>query len=196
MSHPPGQPPLILASGSPRRKELLARLGVEFTVVVAQVEEYEETTADPRALVGHNAALKTGWVAERNPGVLVLGADTTVALGDVVLNKPVDLDHARSMLAQLAGRTHTVYTGVCVRGPGAGTGIDEVVTSEVTFKPLGPREIDDYLGLVHTLDKAGAYSVQDHTELIVAGYRGSFSNIMGLPLESTKQILTRCGLLG
>ena len=196
MSQPTSRPSLILASGSPRRRELLARLGVEFTVSVADVTEYEEPTAEPRSLVAHNAALKADWVARRNPGAVVLGADTTVSLGDCVLNKPVDLDHAREMLGRLAGRTHTVYTGLAVRGPGAGTGLDEVVASEVTFKPLTPAEIESYLGLVHTLDKAGAYSIQDHTELIVAGTTGSFSNIMGLPLETTKQILTRCGLLG
>ena len=141
MSQPTSRPSLILASGSPRRRELLARLGVEFTVSVADVTEYEEPTAEPRSLVAHNAALKADWVARRNPGAVVLGADTTVSLGDCVLNKPVDLDHAREMLGRLAGRTHTVYTGLAVRGPGAGTGLDEVVASEVTFKPLTPAEI-------------------------------------------------------
>jgi septum formation protein len=188
-------PPLILASASPRRRELLARLGVPFTVEVAAVTEFEDPGADPRQLVAHNAALKADWVAARHPGALVLGADTTVFLEGAVLNKPADGAEARAMLRRLSGRTHTVFTGLALRGP-AGRREDAGVTSEVTFRPLDEAVIEAYLARVHTLDKAGGYSIQDGAELIVAGYEGSFTNIMGLPLETTKQILTRCGLLG
>jgi len=107
--------PLILASASPRRKELLARLGLPFEVVVAPVTEHEEPTAEPRAMVLHNAALKAAWVCERRPGALVLAADTTVALDNRVLNKPSGMAEARAMLKKLSGRTHTVYTGVCLK---------------------------------------------------------------------------------
>lgn len=192
----PCLPKLILASASPRRRELLARLGVPFTVVVPSVAEFEDEDADPRRLVSHNAVLKAEWVSSRHPEAIVLGADTTVFLGETVLNKPTDLDHARRMLAMLAGRTHTVFTGVAVRRRADGLALDARAESEVTFKPLDGPAIDAYLEKVHTLDKAGAYSIQDHTELIVEGYRGSFTNIMGLPLETTKQLLTECGLLG
>lgn len=187
---------LILASASPRRRELLGRLGVPFTVVVAAVTEFEESDADPVALVAHNAALKADWVAARHPEAIVLGADTTVFLDRTVLNKPRDLDDARAMLGRLAGRTHAVHTGIAVRCAAASLAFDAGADSKVTFKPLGPVEIEHYLSRVEVLDKAGAYSIQDHTDLIVAGYSGSFTNIMGLPLETTKQILTRCGLLG
>jgi septum formation protein len=189
------RPILILASGSPRRRELLAQLGVPFAVVIAGVTEYEEADADPRSLVAHNSALKADWVAARNPGAIVLGADTTVFLDDSVLNKPRDRAEARGMLSRLAGRTHTVFTGLSIRGAGAALKFDTQVESRVTFKPLGNADIDAYLARVNTLDKAGGYSIQEHSELIVAGYTGSFTNIMGLPLETTKQILTRCGLL-
>jgi len=189
------RPILILASGSPRRRELLAQLGVPFTVVIAGVTEYEEADADPRSLVAHNSALKADWVAARHPGAIVLGADTTVFLEDSVLNKPRDRAEARGMLSRLAGRTHTVFTGLSIRGAGAALNFDTHVESRVTFKPLGNADIDAYLARVNTLDKAGGYSIQEHSELIVAGYTGSFTNIMGLPLETTKQILTRCGLL-
>jgi septum formation protein len=185
--------PLILASASPRRRELLASLGVAFTVVAAPVSEFEDPSADPEHLVAHNAALKADWVAARHPDAIVLGADTTVFLDRTVLNKPRDLDEARRMLAMLAGRTHTVFTGLALRG--SAPAHEECVRSEVAFKPLSPAAIDDYLGRVNVLDKAGAYSIQDQTDLIIAGYAGSFTNIMGLPLETTKQILTRCGLL-
>jgi septum formation protein len=186
--------PLILASASPRRKELLAQLGLPFTVEVALVTEDEEPDRDPRALVAHNAALKAEWVAARHPQALVLGADTTVFLDQKVINKPRDLDDARAMLRRLAGRTHTVFTGLAVRRVATGLKFDDGVSSEVTFLPLDDAAIDHYVRQVDTLDKAGAYSIQEHRELIVAGYAGSFTNIMGLPLNATKQILTRCGL--
>jgi nucleoside triphosphate pyrophosphatase len=192
---PPAASALILASASPRRRELLGRLGLPFSVVVAEVTEFEATDADPRALVAHNAALKADWVAERHPEAWVLGADTTVFIDGVVLNKPADLDHARAMLRRLAGRTHTVFTGLALRRAAAGLSWDEGVASEVTFRPLDGPAIEDYLSKVDTLDKAGAYGIQEHHELIVAGYQGSLTNIMGLPIEATKQILTRCGLL-
>lgn len=186
---------LILASASPRRRELLAQLGVPFEVMTADVIEHEEPSTDPRVMVAHNAALKADWVAERHPAAWVLGADTTVFLDGVALNKPGDLGEARAMLRRLSGRTHTVFTGVALRQRAAGMAIDEGVASEVTFKSLTEDVIDEYLATVSTLDKAGGYAIQERGELIVAGYQGSLTNIVGLPLETTKHILTRCGLL-
>lgn len=185
---------LILASASPRRRELLAQLGVPFEVVVAEIVEHEEATTDPRVMVAHNAALKADWVAARHPDALVLGADTTVFIDGHALNKPRDPAEARAMLRRLSGRTHTVFTGLALRRNRDGVHIDEGVASEVTFKPLDDATIEAYLARVHTLDKAGGYAIQEHADLIVAGYRGSFSNIIGLPLETTKQLLTRGGL--
>jgi septum formation protein len=192
----PKPSPLILASASPRRRELLSQLGVPFEVVVAEITEHEEPTAEPRAMVAHNAALKADWVAARHPQALVLGADTTVFIDNTVLNKPADLAEARAMLRRLAGRTHTVFTGVAVRRTCDGLRIDEGVASNVTFKPFDDAVIDAYFKVVNPLDKAGAYGIQEGRELIIAGWEGSFSNIMGLPMETTKQILTRCGLGG
>ncbi len=185
---------LILASASPRRRELLAELGVPFEVVVAEVIEHEDSSTDPRVMVAHNAALKAEWVAARHPDAVVLGADTTVFIDGCALNKPADLAAARDMLRRLSGRTHTVFTGVAVRRQRDGLKIDEGVASEVTFRTLDEPAIDAYLAQVHTLDKAGGYAIQEHGELIVAHYRGSLTNIVGLPVETTKQILTRCGL--
>lgn len=186
---------LILASASPRRRELLSQLGVAFDVVVAEVTEHEEEATDPRVMVAHNAALKADWVAARNPDAVVLGADTTVFIDGAALNKPRDGAEARAMLRRLSGRTHTVFTGLAVRCARDGLRIDEGVASEVTFRVLNEEVIEAYLAKVHTLDKAGGYAIQEHGELIVEGYRGSMTNIVGLPIESTKQILTRCGLL-
>ena len=191
----PSRPRLILASASPRRRELLGQLGVSFEVVVAGVTEHEDPTTDPRVMVAHNAALKADWVAALHPDAVVLGVDTTVFIDDHALNKPRDLTEARAMLRQLSGRTHTVFTGLAVRRQCDGLRIDEGVASDVVFKPLDESTIEEYLSRVHTLDKAGGYGIQEHSDLIVAGYQGSLTNIVGLPLETTKQILTRCGLL-
>ena len=192
MSAPPR---LILASASPRRRDLLAQLGVAFEVMVAEVTEHEDPTTDPRVMVAHNAALKADWVAARQPEAIVLGADTTVFIDGTALNKPADLAEARAMLRRLSARTHTVFTGIALRHTSTGTRIDDGVASEVTFKPLDEATIDAYLAEVHTLDKAGGYAMQERDDLLIAGYRGSWTNIIGLPLETTKQILTRCGLL-
>ncbi len=147
-------------------------------------------------MVAHNAALKADWVAARHPEAIVLGADTTVFIDGTVLNKPADLAEARDMLRRLSGRTHTVFTGLAVRRGRDGLRLDAGVASEVTFKALDEAVIDAYLARVHVLDKAGAYAIQEHGDLIVAGHMGSFTNIIGLPIETTKQILTQCGLLG
>jgi len=185
---------LILASASPRRKELLARLGVPFDVVPAEVTENEATDADPRELVLHNAALKADWVAVRHPGATVIGADTTVFVDRTVLNKPRDAGEARAMLRLLSGRSHTVFTGLAIRRMSDGLKLDQGVASEVTFKSIDEATIELYLSRVHTLDKAGGYAIQEETELIVANFTGSLTNIVGLPLDEMKQILTHAGL--
>jgi len=187
---------LILASASPRRRELLSQLGVPFEIVVADVTEHEDPATDPRVMVAHNAGLKADWVASRHPDSVVLGADTTVFLDGKAINKPRDLAEARSMLRRLSGREHTVFTGVAVRRKSTGLRIDEGIASRVTFKPFGDLVIEDYIRRVNTLDKAGAYSIQEHSEMIVASYQGSLTNIMGLPMEATKQILTESVLRG
>ena len=185
---------LILASASPRRKELLASLGVEFEIIPAEVVEHEAPDADPRAMVRHNAALKADWVAARHPQSTVIGADTTVFVGQTVLNKPRDAAEARSMLRLLSGTQHTVFTGLAVRRWADGLSLERGVASEVTFKLIDEATIELYLSRVHTLDKAGGYAIQEASELIIAGFTGSLSNIVGLPLEEMKQLLTQAGL--
>ena len=186
--------PLILASASPRRKELLEGIGLPFTVIPAEVTEQDDPDSDPREMVSHNAALKADWVAVRHPEATVIGADTTVFVDRTVLNKPRDAADARAMLRRLSGRSHTVFTGLAVRRLSDGLKLDQGVASEVTFKTLDAATIELYLGRVHTLDKAGGYAIQEQTDLIVAGYTGSLTNIVGLPVEEMKQLLTRAGL--
>ncbi len=187
-------PQLILASASPRRRELLAQLGVPFTVIPAEVVEHEAPDADPREMVRHNAALKADWVAARHPDATVIGADTTVFVGRTVLNKPRDAADARAMLRLLSGSKHTVFTGLAVRRVSDGLKLDRGVASEVTFKALDEATIELYLSRVHTLDKAGGYAIQEESELIIAGFTGSLTNIVGLPVEEMKQLLTQAGL--
>lgn len=184
---------LILASASPRRKELLASLGVEFDVMPAEVTEHEAPDADPRAMVLHNAALKADWVSARHPDATVIGADTTVFIDRTVLNKPRDAADARAMLRKLRGRTHTVFTGLAIRRQRDGLKLDQGVASDVTFKSFDDTTLELYLSRVHTLDKAGGYAIQEHGDLIVAGFTGSLTNIIGLPVDEMKQLLTRAG---
>jgi len=188
-------PTLILASASPRRKELLGQLGIAFQTITADVVEHEDPTTDPREMVSHNAALKADRIAERHPEAFVLGADTTVFIDGIALNKPADGQEARAMLRQLSGRTHTVFTGLALRQKTSDLRIDEGVASQVMFKTLSEEIIETYLSKVHTLDKAGGYAIQEQGELIIERQEGSLSNIIGLPLDETKQILTRAGLL-
>jgi septum formation protein len=187
--------PLVLASASPRRRELLCELGVKFDVVVANVTEHEDPALDPRVMVARNSALKADAVAALRPGAWVLGADTTVFIDGHALNKPADLDAARAMLRRLSGRTHTVFTGVALRHSARGVREDFGVASEVAFRALTGADIEAYLQRVHVLDKAGAYAIQEHGEMIVATRRGSLSNIIGLPQDEVRELLTRHGIL-
>ncbi len=189
------QPFLILASASPRRKNLLQELGVDFEVRAPDVVENEARDFNPRELVAHNAALKADYIATREPRAWVLGADTTVFVDDVVLNKPSDAAEAREMLRFLSGRSHSVFTGLALRHHQNSVAVDRGVESRVTFHQLDDATIDRYLRRVHTLDKAGGYAIQEHGDLIVEGYTGSLSNIIGLPQDETKQLLTEVGLL-
>jgi septum formation protein len=186
---------LILASASPRRRELLAELGAVFDVVVAQVTEHEDPQLDPCVMVARNSALKADWVAARYPDAWVLGADTTVFIDGHALNKPADLDAARAMLRRLSGTTHTVFTGVALRHAARGVSEDLGVATEVRFHAINDAVIETYLGRVHVLDKAGAYAIQESGELLVAERRGSISNVVGLPQDEVRELLTRHGVL-
>ena len=135
-------------------------------------------------------------LSARHPDATVLGADTTVFVDRTVLNKPRDAAEARAMLRLLSGRSHTVFTGMAVRRRRDGLRIDQGVVSEVQFKRLDEATIELYLSRVHTLDKAGGYAIQEENELIVEKYSGSLTNIVGLPLDEMKQILTQAGLIG
>jgi septum formation protein len=173
--------PLILASTSPRRVELLAKLGYAFDVLSPKVEEWEETFAPPEALVLENARRKSLAVGKLHPGSLVVGADTVVTIDNRVLGKPADRAEAVAMLSRLAGRVHFVKTGICLVREARE--IEAwVETSRVTFFPLDQAAIEDYLDRINPYDKAGGYAIQDEGHRIIENYEGDHDTIMGLPL--------------
>ena len=180
---------LILASGSPRRKELLGSLQKNFKIITSEVEELLSHQDGPVQLVMENARIKTLAVAKSHPSKWVLGADTLVALGDRVLGKPKDLKEAKSMLLQLSGKTHHVHTGVSFINISRDVLITESVSTLVTFKKLVSSNIDLYFTKVNPLDKAGAYGIQSYPEMIVDSFEGSLSNVIGLPLELVREWL-------
>jgi septum formation protein len=184
---------LILASGSPRRRELLAAAGFAFRVVVSPAEELHDAAIEPGELCMLNAAAKAEAVAACHRDALVIGADTLVFLDAEPLGKPGSLDDARAMLRRLSGRTHQVRTGCALCH--AGLTQRFVVTTEVDFQVLDEAAIEAYLGLVNVLDKAGSYAVQEHGERVVAAVRGSFDNVVGLPVAELAEELGRRGVL-
>ncbi len=191
----PSSLPFILASASPRRTELLRDAGLPHRVVVAAVTEHEDPSTDPAKMVLHNARLKAAAVSRLHPDALVLGSDTTVALGDRALNKPADLAESRAMLRSLSGREHTVHTGVCLLCPSLGIDESHDVTAWVRFRVLSDEDITRYQSLVNTLDKAGAYGIQEGREIIIDDYQRPISTIMGLPVEFVKARLASLGVL-
>lgn len=176
-------PPFILASASPRRAELLRQLAPDFKILPGNAPEVAPEHLSPRETCLLNAHRKSRLVAKQVPDALVLGADTLVFLGREIFGKPRDLAGARRMLARLQGRTHQVVTGVCLLHLRAHREIMFAVSTDVTFHPLSARQINHYLDKINPLDKAGGYAVQEHGGLIIAELSGSFSNVVGLPLE-------------
>jgi septum formation protein len=173
--------PIVLASASPRRHELLAAAGIDFEIIVSPAEEIHDASLRPEVLCELNATLKAEAVAAVRPDATVIGSDTLVFIDREPLGKPADLTEARAMLRQLAGRDHHVCSGVCVIFPGGSRKVFHDNT-DVTYLPLTDAEIDAYFALVNPLDKAGASGIQDHGELIISGIRGNFDNVMGLPV--------------
>jgi len=181
---------LVLASASPRRRELLAQLGIPFEVVTSDVPETPAPAERPAAFAQRVARDKAAEVARRCPGALVLAADTIVAVEGVIFGKPQDRADARRMLEALAGRTHEVLTAVTLRTP-AGDVEELVVGSAVEFRALTAREIEDYLDGSEPYDKAGAYAVQGEAQRFVVQVRGSYTNVVGLPMDEVRELLRR-----
>jgi septum formation protein len=183
--------PLVLASSSPRRRDLLSQLGLHFTVSAADLDETPLPAEAADVYVLRLAREKARTVAARFPGAWVLAADTTVALGTELLGKPVDDAEARDMLTRLSGKTHSVYTGVALAGRADAA---TVVHTGVTFRTVTAEEIAWYVSTGEPLDKAGAYGMQGKGAFLVSGLEGSPTNVIGLPLAETLELLTRAGV--
>src|SRR5688572_14967249 len=180
----------ILASSSPRRLELLRSLGLEFEVIASKTEELHDESVDRRRLCELNAERKALEVSERFPAAVVLGADTLVTVDTKLYGKPADLEMAKRTLRELSGRTHEVITGLCLMHLASGKASIFHDVTRVTFKELTERVIESYVSNVQVLDKAGAYGIQERGEMLVEKIEGSYSNVVGLPLERLSQELT------
>jgi septum formation protein len=176
-------PPLVLASASPRRSELLRRLGLEFQVAPSAATEAHPEQLTAREVASVNACRKARVVAAKMPHALVLGADTLVSVDHWLLGKPSTLAEAEQMLQELQGRTHEVVTAICLVHESRHRLLVFSDTTLVTFRPLTAPEIRRYLSAVNPLDKAGAYAIQEKGDWIVSRIEGSYSNVMGLPIE-------------
>lgn len=177
---------IILASASPRRRELLTRENFNFCVFPSNAKEESECDTDPRDLALANARLKAEEVSEKFPNCPVLGADTIVVLNGEVFGKPKDIADAKSMLKILQGKTHSVFTAIAILKKDAGICDLSIDESKVAFKPMSDYQIDEYLKKVNVLDKAGAYAAQEFGELIIKNIKGEFDNVMGLPCTLLK----------
>lgn len=177
-------PPLILASASPRRSAMLREARLAFQIVPATAVEVQPEHLSPAETCQINAYRKARAVAKLYPDALVLGADTLVCLGARVFGKPADLAAAEAMLLELQGQDHHVLTGVCLIHLRAHRQMTFVEDTRVRFRPLGAEQVRAYLSEIHPLDKAGAYAIQEHGEMIVETVEGSLSNVIGLPMEN------------
>jgi septum formation protein len=185
----------ILASASPRRRELLAATGQIFDVEPSGVDEGGRRSGEsPRAFAVRLAETKAEEVARRHPRRWVLGADTVVVAGDVVLGKPIDSDEARGMLAMLSGREHRVITAFALADPSGRVASSGAVETRVVFRELSSAEIDEYVASGEPADKAGAYAIQGGAAGFVSDLSGSYSNVIGLPLEAVETVLRAAGL--
>jgi septum formation protein len=181
--------PVILASASPRRRDLLTEAGYDFEVDPANVSEVHDEKAGLHALTMENASAKAWHVGRLKPHRLVIGADTLVAIDGCALTKPADMDEARSMLRRLRGKTHEVCTAVALVCQSADIFRRFEVVTRVTFKSLTDPELEEYLTLINPLDKAGGYAAQEHGDRIIAGVDGSWTNVVGLPMEALSEQL-------
>ena len=182
-------PPVILASASPRRSQLLASMDIDFEVVPSHVEELIDGYDFIPDLCEANARIKAEPIADIHPECLVIAADTMVYLEDTLYGKPTDIDDAHRMLTRLQGRTHQVTTGVSLIYHNEEISKSFSVITNVTFLSLDVGQISEYLAKIDPLDKAGGYAIQEHKQMIAKRVSGSVSNVVGLPVERLKEEL-------
>ncbi|MDY2735718.1 Maf family protein [Intestinibacter sp.] len=180
---------IILASASPRRKEILQNTKLKFEVQKSEIEEAVFEEESPESMVVRLAYEKAFDVAQKNREKLVIGADTIVVLGDEVLGKPKDEEEAFDMIQKLSNKTHRVITGISLINLKKGIVVNDYRVSYVTFKDLSEDSIKDYINTKESLDKAGGYGIQGYGALLVEGIQGDYFNIVGLPISKLSDLL-------
>lgn len=185
---------IILASASPRRKQLLKQVGLEFSCITADVDEEAFCNLDPRDLVRELAWQKAQAVARRTEQSIIIAADTVVVLDDVIMGKPLDREDARQKLTLLSGREHQVMTGICVVNQQNESHSTEVEVTKVLFRHLSNDEIQAYLDCGEWVDKAGGYGIQGLGALLIEKIDGCYFNVVGLPLSKLYQLLYQQGV--
>jgi nucleoside triphosphate pyrophosphatase len=185
------KPDLVLASASPRRKELLAVLGIPFTVVPSSIEETPISGESPEAFVVRMAKEKCAEVASRVSHSVVLSADTVVTIDREILGKPVDTADAAAMLRKLSGRDHWVLTAICVLNQANQELLEGLDRTRVWFDPLSETAIHDCIRREDVFDKAGAYAIQGYAGVFIPKIEGNYFNVMGLPLPLVHNVLSR-----
>lgn len=188
----PHRPRILLASQSPRRSELLKSIHISFEVDPPCIDEVLREDYSPVENVLSIAETKARWVAGRNKNKFVIGADTIVVLENEIIGKPTDKNDARRILERLSGKRHEVITGVAVLNP-EGKCFPSATISQVKIKPLAAIEISEYIATGEPMDKAGAYAIQGKGSALVESWSGSWSNIVGLPVETVKSLLSMAG---
>jgi septum formation protein len=184
----------ILASASPRRRALLRQVGLSFRVVPSRVEELNRSGMESPRHALYWATVTAEEVAHRYPGEWVLGADTIVVLEGTILGKPADAPEAARMLSRLSGRSHEVITGLCLVSERAAVREQLAVETRVYMKQFTPEEIQGYIDTGEPMDKAGAYGIQGVGGCLVERIEGSYSNVVGLPICETVELLRRYGI--
>jgi septum formation protein len=185
------KPDLVLASASPRRKELLSVLGIPFAVIPSSIDEIPVTGESPETFVVRMAIEKCAEVASRVSHSIVLSADTVVTIDGEILGKPVDAHDAAAMLRKLSGRDHWVYTAICVLHQEKEEMLEGVDRTQVWFDPLDDATIHDYIRRENVLDKAGAYAIQGYAGVFIPKIDGNYFNVMGFPLPLVHSLLSR-----
>jgi septum formation protein len=182
---------LVLASQSPRRKELLSILGYPFTVIPSSIDETPAAGEDPDVFVARVAREKGVEVSSRVSGSIVLSADTVVTIDNEILGKPADETDAIRMLRKLSGRDHWVYTAITIVNQPKQESLEGHDRTRVWFSPITDQEIVDYIRRENVLDKAGAYAIQGYAGVYIPKIEGNYFNVMGLPLPLVRDLLRR-----
>lgn len=195
MQNAVNRPRLILASRSPRRRYLLKKAGLDFTVIPSDFDESSVRLSSPESYVKSLAQAKAEDISQKYPDSWIIGADTIVFVDNTILGKPASRDEARAMLQNLSAKTHQVHTGYCICHQATGHLFTECVTTDVSFKSLSDKEIDWYINSGEPFDKAGAYAIQGIGTFLVRRINGSYTNVVGLPVCEVLEYLINEGVV-